>query len=132
MAGTIAADTLTHTTAGSIATNFVVEGSAKVWVHYNGSGTIAVYDSLNVSSLNDSATGTHQYNYTNNMNSTNYTHIAGAGSATVSSTTSVDVRSYGVAVSTSQSGNIVFSSATSTTAVYDAPHIAASNHGDLA
>jgi hypothetical protein len=29
MAGTIVADTLTHSTAGSIATNYVVEGSAK-------------------------------------------------------------------------------------------------------
>ena len=31
MAGKIIADTLEHSTAGSIATNYVVEGSAKAW-----------------------------------------------------------------------------------------------------
>ena len=117
---------------GGAVTTSVQQGLAKVWVHYNGTGTIAVRDSLNVSSLNDSGTGQHQYNYANNMNSTNYTHIAGAGTASSSTSTSVDVRSYGVTASTSQSGNLVFYSATSGTGVYDASHIAASNHGDLA
>ena len=32
MAGKIVADTLEHSTAGSIATNYVVEGSLKAWV----------------------------------------------------------------------------------------------------
>ena len=32
MAGTLAADTLTHSTAGSIGTNYVVEGSCKSWI----------------------------------------------------------------------------------------------------
>ena len=116
----------------SVGMSTVAGGSAKVWVHYNGTGTIAVYDSLNVSSLNDSSTGQHQYNYTNNMSSTNYTHIGGAGTASGSTTTSVDVRCYGVTASTSQSGNNVFYSASSGTGVYDATHNAASNHGDLA
>ena len=35
MAGKIVADTLEHSTAGSIATNYVVEGSAKAWLNYN-------------------------------------------------------------------------------------------------
>ena len=139
--GGLKTDKLTgKTTAGSISvvgegnstTTNLQQGLAKVWVHYNGTGTIAVYDSLNVSSLNDSGTGQHQYNYTNNMSSTNYTHIGGAGTASGSTTTSVDLRSYGVTASTSQSGNNVFYSAGSGTGVYDALHNAASNHGDLA
>ncbi|BCV06953.1 MAG: hypothetical protein CM15mV148_070 [uncultured marine virus] len=32
--GTLKADTLTHSTAGSLATNYVVEGSAKAWIRY--------------------------------------------------------------------------------------------------
>ena len=57
MAGKIVADTLEHSTAGSIATNYVVEGSAKAWVNFNGTGTIASRDSLNLSSLTDNGTG---------------------------------------------------------------------------
>ena len=48
--GTLKADTLTHSTAGSLATNFVVEGSAKAWLNLNGTGTIATRDSFNVTS----------------------------------------------------------------------------------
>ena len=33
MAGKIVADTLEHSTAGSIATNYLVEGSSKAWYH---------------------------------------------------------------------------------------------------
>ena len=35
MAGKIVADTLEHSTAGSIATNYVVDGSSKHFVRYN-------------------------------------------------------------------------------------------------
>ena len=59
MAGTIVADTLTHSTAGSIATNYVVNGSAKAWVNFNGTGTIAARDSLNLSSLTDAGGGNY-------------------------------------------------------------------------
>jgi len=73
MAGTIIADTLTHSTAGSIATNYVVEGSAKAWVNFNGTGTIAARDSLNVSSLDDNATGEYDANFSSSMDSVGYT-----------------------------------------------------------
>ena len=68
MAGTIAADTLTHSTAGSIATNYVVEGSAKFWIAHNGQGTPAAYDSFNVGSITDVGQGNYKYNFTNNFN----------------------------------------------------------------
>ena len=121
--GNTAAGNITITGEGGAATMHLQQGVAKVWVHYNGTGTIAVRDSFNVSSLNDSGTGQHQYNYTNNMNSTNYTHIAGAGTASSSTSTSVDVRTYGAAASTSQSGNNVFFSATSSTGNLSLIHI---------
>ena len=69
--GTIKADTLTHSTAGSLATNFVVEGSAKSWVLYN-QASPEVLDSLNNSSMTDSSTGFFDMNLTNAMGSTNY------------------------------------------------------------
>ena len=71
MAGTIAADTLTHSTAGSIATNFVVEGSAKAWADYQGSGT-TFSDSFNCASAVDNTTGDYTINLTNSMGSGNF------------------------------------------------------------
>jgi hypothetical protein len=71
MAGTIVADTLTHSTAGSIATNYVVDGSAKAWVNFNGTGTIAILSSLNTASLTDRATGEYTANYSSNMSDAN-------------------------------------------------------------
>ena len=72
MAGTIIADTLTHSTAGSVTTDYVVNGSAKAWINFDGTGTIATRDSLNVSSITDEGTGYYQYDFTNAMSNANY------------------------------------------------------------
>lgn len=77
MAGTIAADTLTHSTAGSIATNYVVNGSIKVWADYSGGGTPVIEDSLNCSSVTDVSTGRKNQAFTNNMSSANFFVIDG-------------------------------------------------------
>ena len=71
MAGKIVADTLEHSTAGSVTTDYVVNGSAKAWVNFNGTGTIAARDSLNVSGLVDGGTGVYSYNITNALGNTN-------------------------------------------------------------
>jgi len=57
MAGTIAADTLTHSTAGSLTTDYVVNGSAKAWCNFTSISSTAINDSLNVSSISDQGTG---------------------------------------------------------------------------
>ena len=57
MAGKIVADTLEHSTAGSIATNYVVEGSAKSWSQSQMYSSNTINDSLNTSSLTDNAAG---------------------------------------------------------------------------
>ena len=77
MAGTIVADTLTHSTAGSIATNYVVEGSAKAWIDIP-SGQASINDSLNVSSLDDDGTGDGGINLTSSFGSVNYSIAMGA------------------------------------------------------
>ena len=48
------------------------EFTAKQWIQLNGTGTIAIQDSHNVSSIGDSGTGRYQINFTNNMANTNY------------------------------------------------------------
>ena len=61
----------------SVGTGYVVNGSAKAWVNFNGTGTVAIRDSLNVSSLTDNATGNYLVNLTNSLSSANH---SGAGS----------------------------------------------------
>ena len=63
MAGKIVADTLEHSTAGSIATNYVVEGSLKAWV---GAEVDATHQrSLNFSSSSDNGIGSYTHTLTN-------------------------------------------------------------------
>jgi hypothetical protein len=69
MAGTIVADTLEHSTAGSVTTDYVVNGSAKMWCIFNGTGTVAILDSINSASLTDNGTGNYQVNYTTTFSS---------------------------------------------------------------
>ena len=81
MAGTIAADTLTHSTAGSIATNYVVDGSAKAWLNHNNAHTLL--DSFNISSITDGGTGiTNAVTFTNAMNNDDYAISGFAGNTT--------------------------------------------------
>ena len=75
--GTIAFDTLQTSgqitgTSKSLDTDFVVNGSAKVWINFNGESTIASRDTFNVGSISDEGTGDYQINYTNNMGNANY------------------------------------------------------------
>jgi len=56
----------------SVGTEYVVNGSAKVWVNFNGTGTVAIRDSLNGSSITDGGTGVYTVNFTNNMASSNH------------------------------------------------------------
>ena len=45
---------------------------AKAWVNFNGSGTISIQDSYNVSSLVDNGVGSYEVNMANAMSNTNY------------------------------------------------------------
>ena len=61
--GKIKADTLEHSTAGSLDTQYVVNGSAKAWVNFNGS-TNATRSSLNIASVTDNGNGDYSYSTT--------------------------------------------------------------------
>jgi hypothetical protein len=45
---------------------------AKVWVNFNGTGTVAIRGSFNVSSVTDNGTGDYTVNFTNSLADTNY------------------------------------------------------------
>ncbi len=50
----------------------------KGWVNFDGTGTIAIRDSFNVTSLTDHATGNYSVNWTTNFAATNYAVVLGA------------------------------------------------------
>jgi hypothetical protein len=45
---------------------------AKAWVNFNGTGTVAIRDSYNVSSITDNGTGDYTVNYSTALNNSNY------------------------------------------------------------
>ena len=77
MAGKLIADQIEHSTAGSLDTSYVVQGSAKAWADVSGSGTPAVDDSLNIASVIDVGTGNRKYTVSNALSNTNYVVLSG-------------------------------------------------------
>jgi len=56
-----------------------VPNAAKAWVNFNGTGTIAIRASYNVTSLTDNGTGDYTVNLTNALTDTNYAVVATCG-----------------------------------------------------
>lgn len=56
----------------TVESEYLVHGSAKAWVNFNGTGTIAARDSLNVSSLTDNGTGDYTVSVTSAMTDADY------------------------------------------------------------
>ena len=56
----------------SVAMQYVANGSAKAWVNFNGTGTIATRDSLNTSGLVDNGTGDYTVNIASAMGNNDY------------------------------------------------------------
>jgi hypothetical protein len=50
----------------------VAQGSAKAWVNFNGTGTVAIRASFNVTSITDNGTGDYTVNFTTAMPDANY------------------------------------------------------------
>jgi len=64
---------------GSVATAY----GCRAWVNFNGTGTVAIRDSANVSSITDRGAGTYTVNFSTNMPDGNYAVGGSAGSADV-------------------------------------------------
>lgn len=106
------------------------QSAAKAWVNLNGTGTIAIRDSYNVSSLTDAATGDYICNFSSNMASNNYSSSVNSGGA-------------GVVIASGRSGNSssfgsniawirVGSRDGNSQAWVDSEMLAVTVHGDLA
>ena len=57
----------------TVETGYVLNGSAKVWADWTGTGTPALNDSLNVASLIDDGTGDQSITFTSSFSSNYYT-----------------------------------------------------------
>jgi hypothetical protein len=90
MAGTVIADNLQAAATsqlviknGVASTPPTIQDSAgttigtfcRAWVNFNGSGTIAIRGSFNVTSITDNAVGDYTVNFTTAMSDTNYSTI---------------------------------------------------------
>jgi hypothetical protein len=74
---TLVAQTISNGTVSTSSAN-VIQGSAKAWVNFNGTGTVAIRASYNVSSITDNGTGDYTINFTNALADANYA-FAGSG-----------------------------------------------------
>jgi len=63
----------------TVATGYVVNGSAKAWVSLNGTSTIAIRGSLNISSIVDNGTGDYTSNFTASFNANDYAMPSAGG-----------------------------------------------------
>lgn len=78
------AGTTTHSlpaTSGTIL-NDATCGVCRAWVNFNGTGTVAIRASFNVSSITDNGVGDYTVNFTNALSDANYAASAGIGQGT--------------------------------------------------
>lgn len=73
------AGTTTHTLPATTGTvlNDATCGVCRAWVNFNGTGTIAIRSSFNVSSITDGGAGLYTINFTTNLSDANYAVVNG-------------------------------------------------------
>jgi hypothetical protein len=89
----------------------------RAWVNFNGTGTVAIRASGNVSSITDLGTGTYRANFINAMSDANYCTTV---SATNNLGTSAGFSSFDSNNQSVSQTNIIFTAAPSTSNTYDA------------
>ena len=86
---TIKANTLLHsdgTTTTQPSIPALDQRMAKAWVNFNGTGTVAINSSYNVSSITDHAIGDYSMNFANSMSDANYSATGMASTNAIAGT----------------------------------------------
>lgn len=86
-------------TSVNSSTGAITVSDAKVWVNFNGTGTVAIRASFNVSSISDNGAGDFSVNFTNTLTDADYAVVANACSLA-----SWAANAYPVLIASSQSG----------------------------
>ena len=118
------ANTSTYVSDGGSATQNTVQGLTKVWCKFNGTSTLAINDSLNVSSVTDVGTGNYSPQFSNNMSSEHFCAHATKRNESTNTGAQVQIPSYA-----SGSNNIQMHESDSPT---DSSAVSYSVKGDLA
>ena len=79
--GALSVDTSGNLSFNSGYGSAAVAYGCRAWVNFNGTGTVAIRASANVTSITDSSVGDYQVNFTNAMPDGNYS-VAGSVTAT--------------------------------------------------
>ena len=111
---------------GGSTTTSVQQGLAKAWVHFKGSGTVAVNDTLNITSLVDNDVGDYTVSIVNDMGNANYTASCAASSASVGSTDTM-VNPY-----TWAAGSLAIGTNNNSGSLADRSEVNITIHGELA
>ena len=94
----------------------VAQGSAKAWVNFNGTGTVAIRASFNVTSITDNSTGNFTVNFTNAMPDANYA-VAGLNGSWVQQSSTMTASSC-VIVSFNSTNGANIDAATNSVAIF--------------
>jgi hypothetical protein len=134
MAGKILADDIQHSTAGTVGTEYVVGGTAKVWCHFNGRNTPSIQDSLNASSLTDRGTGQYTLNFSTSMANANHASTGAVKKDDTNDDGNLMIQLGGHASYTTVAGElrIMVKRISSSASVVDTDEVYTVTHGDLA
>jgi hypothetical protein len=82
-AATLSSDPVSFYVVNKILTPGIVAGQlCRAWVNFDGTGTVAIRASFNVSSITDNGTGDYTINFTNAMTDANYSSTVTANNIT--------------------------------------------------
>jgi hypothetical protein len=96
----------------STAIENAINGSAKAWVNFNGTGTVAIRASFNVTSITDNGTGDYTVNMTNALTDANYSVIGSANNISDGSGTNTTIATYPISSSSASVKNQVATTVT--------------------
>ena len=119
--------------AGTGPVTLTKQSAAKAWVNFNGTGTVAIRDSMNVASVTDNGSGDYTIAVADTFDSADYSTVIG-GSPVYGVATSFSMQ-----IANSNSGAEVAPTPTairitygSTTSFHDVKYATCTIHGDLA
>jgi hypothetical protein len=72
-----------NASAAIVGTKLTGVNDAKAWVNFDGTGTVAIRGSFNISSITDGGTGLYTINYTTAMPDVNYSVVASGRTSSI-------------------------------------------------
>jgi len=110
---------VTTNAGGSVNPSTTIDGinySCRAWVNFNGTGTVAIRGSGNVSSITDNGTGDYTINFTTAMTDANYSTVGTTGSPAVAHGVFMFITGTGTATTAS---NVRIGTVTQSSVLYD-------------